>query len=164
MDFLQQVQNFTRGDIQQGKWMIGITIIFLFPLAFLLFKNNLSLQKGMAFPVCLLLVINVVYGSYVLLSKPKHLEQIEQQFQSNPKQTLNSELQKAKADDNSYKTLKYVWGACIIVFITLYFILSKDNYKGLFIGFAGLSFGLLLIDSFFHQRLKLYLEMLQKLF
>lgn len=44
MDFLQQLQNFTKGDIQQGKWMIGVEIIFLLPLAFLLFKNNLSLQ------------------------------------------------------------------------------------------------------------------------
>lgn len=138
--------------------MIWGAIIFLLSLGFLLFKNNLSFQKGMAFPVCLLFVINVVYGSYVLHSKPKQLEQTEQQFQSNPKQTFYFELQKVKADDKSYNILKYVWGACVIVFITLYFIPSEDSRKGLFIGFVILFFGFLLIDSFFSQRLRLYLK------
>lgn len=109
MDFLPRLQNFTKVDMQQGKWMIGVAIIFLLSLGFLLFKNNLYFQKGMAFPVCLLFVINAVYGSYVLHSKPKHLEETEQQFQSNPKQTFYFELQKVKADDKSYNILKYVW-------------------------------------------------------
>lgn len=161
MDFLQQLQNFTKGDMQQGKWMIGLAVVILLPLAFLLFKNSLSLQKGMSIPFFLLFIINVGYGGYVLYSKPKHLAETEQQFQANPPQTLDSELQKVKADDKSYSILKYVWGACAVIFIAIYFIISKDYYKGLSLGFAGLFFGFLLIDSFFHQRLKLYSEILQ---
>lgn len=163
MDFLQQLQIFTKGDVQQGKWMIGIAMVVLLPIAFLLFKNNLSLQKGMAIPVCLLFIINVGYGSYVLYSKPKHLEKTEQQFKTNPQKTSGAELEKAKADNKSYTTLKYVWGFCAIVFIVLYFVVARDFYKGLYLGFASLFLGFLIIDSFFHQRLKIYTDNLNLL-
>lgn len=162
MDFLLQLQHFTKGDIQQGKWMIGIAVVILLPLAFLLFKNNFPLQKGMAVPFCLLFTINLGYGGYVLYSKPKHLKQTEKQFQLTPKTTLDLEVQKAEADNKSYRTLKYVWGICAIIFIALYFLLSKEFYKGLCIGFVGLFFGFLIIDSFFHQRLEIYLDALNK--
>ena len=66
MDILQQLQHFTKGELIQGKWMIGIAIVVLLPLVFFLFKSNLSLQKGMAIPVGLLMAISIVYGSYVL--------------------------------------------------------------------------------------------------
>ncbi|MBB4806019.1 hypothetical protein HNP38_001291 [Chryseobacterium defluvii] len=161
MDFLQQLQHFTKGEIQQGKWMIGIAVV-LFPFAVFLFKTNLSLQKGIVIPVCLLMLISIAYGGYVLYSKPGHFMKTEKQYHYNPKQALDSEWQKAKSDDKSYRILKYVWGFCTIVFIILYFVFTKDYYKGLSIGFAGLFFALLLIDSFFHQRLNMYIENLQK--
>ncbi len=163
MDFLHQLQTLVRGDIQQGKWMVGIALVVLLPMALFLFKNNLSLQKGMVIPVCLLIIITICYGGYILYSKPIHLEQTEQQFQSDPQQSLSAELEKAKTDDKSYSMLKYVWGICIIAFTVLYFVLSKDYYKGLSIGSVGLFFGFLMIDSFFHQRAKIYLDALQKL-
>lgn len=163
MDFLQQLQHFTKGELLQGKWMIGIAIVVLFPLAFLLFKSNFSLQKGMAIPFCLLMIISIGYGSYVLYSKPKHFTETEKEIQLNPKEKLDSELQKVKADDKSYTTLKYVWGTCIIVSIVLYFVIGKDFHKGLSLGFAILFLSFLIIDSFFHQRLNSYLEELNKL-
>lgn len=143
--------------------MIGIAVVILLPLAFFLFKSNLALQKGMAIPVCLLLALNIAYGSYVLYSKPTLLLQTETKFYSNPEQTLDSELQKAKSNDKSYLTAKFVWGLCTIMGIVLYFVSSKDYYKGLSIGFAGLFFGFLLIDSFFHQRLTIFMKTLQAL-
>ncbi|WP_312553280.1 hypothetical protein [Empedobacter brevis] len=163
MDILQQLQHFTKGELIQGKWMIGIAIIVLLPLVFFLFKSNLSLQKGMAIPVGLLMAISIVYGSYVLYSKPKYLTETEKEIQLNPKEKLDSELQKVKTDDKSYTTLKYVWGTCVIVSIVLYFVVGKDFHKGLSLGFAILFLSFLIIDSFFHQRLNSYLEELNKL-
>lgn len=114
----------------------------------------------MAIPVCLLFVVNIGYGGYLLYSRPKHVSLAEKQFQLSPKKAFDFELQKAKADDKSFSTLKYVWGVCTILFVALYFFISRDYYKGLSFGFALLFFGFLIIDSFFHQRLKIYLETL----
>ncbi|SFW74171.1 hypothetical protein SAMN02927921_03864 [Sinomicrobium oceani] len=163
MDVLQQLHHFTQGEILQGKWMIGIAVIILFPIAFSLFQGNVSFQKGMAIPVCLLIAINIIYGGYILYSRTKYLTQTEIEFRSHPQQTLDAELQKAKADDQSYTTLKYVWGGCAIVFIVLYLVVVKDFYKGLSLGFAVLFLGFLVIDLFFNRRLNLYMEELNKL-
>ena len=161
MDYLQQLQTFVRGDIQQGKWMIGIAFFVFLPITFFLLKNNLPLQKGMVVPVFLLFIINVGYGGYVLYAKPKLLAQTEQQFQSHSQQMLAAELEKSEKDHNNYTTLKYVWGICMIVFTILFFILSKDYYKGLSIGFVAMFFAFLIIDSLFHQRLTIYRDALK---
>lgn len=163
MNFLQSLQTWAKGDMQQGRWMIGLAIVILLPFIVFLFKNNQSLQKGIALPICLLLLVSIGYGGYVWYSRAQHISHAEKQFQRSPKQTFDVEVQKIKADDKSFSALKYAWGAGIIFFVALYFFLSKDYYKGLSLGFALLFFGFLLIDSFFHQRLKVYLETLQKI-
>lgn len=83
MDFTLHLQTWTKGDISQGKWMIGLAVFILLPLCILLIKTNNSLQKGMLIPLCLLFVMNMGYGSYLLISKPKYVAERTAQFQLN---------------------------------------------------------------------------------
>lgn len=158
MDFILHLQTWTKGDIIQGKWMIGIAFFILLPLCILLIKTNNSLQKGMLIPLCLLFVMNVGYGSYLLISKPKYATERKAQFQLNVEETIKNEIAKIKADDKSYTMTKYIWAGLLILSVVGFLIFKKEYFQGLSLGFAIMFLGMLLIDVFLHHRLKLYLE------
>jgi len=158
MDFIQNLQTWTKGDITQGKWMIGIAFFILLPFCILLIKTNNSLQKGMLIPLCLLFLMNVGYGSYLLISKPKYVTERIVQFELNAEETIKNEVTKIKVDDKSYTMTKYIWAGLLILSIVCFFVFNKDYFQGLSLGFAIMFLGMLLIDVFLHHRLKLYLE------
>lgn len=160
MDFITQLQTWTKGDITQGKWMVGIAVFILLPVAILLMKSSCSHQRGMLIPVCLLFLMNVGYGGYLLFSKPKYAEERTAQFQINAEETIKTEITKIKADDRSYAMTKYIWAGLLIISVACFFVFKKEYFQGLSIGFAVLFLGLLLIDTFLHNRLKLYLAIL----
>ncbi|SDF64582.1 hypothetical protein [Epilithonimonas hungarica] len=157
MDFIQYLQNWTKADINQGKWMIGIAILIILPICILFIQTSNSLQKGMLIPLCLLLLMNISYGSYLLISKSKHAEQTSKSFQLKPKETTENEVAKIKADDKSYTMTKYAWAGLLILSVICFFIFNKDYFRGLSLGFAIMFMGMLVIDVFLHHSLKLYL-------
>ncbi|MCE7044052.1 hypothetical protein [Dyadobacter sp. CY312] len=160
MSFIQQLQNWTKGDILQGKWMIGIAIIILLPIFILLIKSNNSLQKGMVIPLFLLFVMNICYGGYLLSSKPNHNVKTEKQFQLNAQKTVKNEINKIKVEDKSYKVTKYAWAGLLIFSVVCFYIFNQEYYQGLSLGFVVMFLGMLLIDVFLHQRLKFYITAL----
>lgn len=121
MDFTRHLQTWTKGDISQGKWMIGLAVFILLPLCILLIKTNNSLQKGMLIPLCLLFVMNMGYGSYLLISKPKYVAERTAQFQLNAEETIKKEVAKIKTDDKSYTMTKYIWAGLIILSVLCFF-------------------------------------------
>lgn len=160
MDFIPHLQTWAKGDISQGKWMIGIAFLILLPLCLLLIKTNNSLQKGMIIPLCLLFMLNVGYGSYLLISKPKYVTERTAQFQLNAEETIKNEVGKIKADDKSYTMTKYVWAGLLILSVVCFFIFNKYYFQGLSLGFAIMFLGMLLIDVFLHHRLEKFLSSL----
>lgn len=160
MDFIPHLQTWTKADISQGKWMIGIAIFILLPLCILLIKTNNSLQKGMLIPLCLLFLMNVGYGSYLLISKPKYVTERTAQVQLNAEETIKNEVAKIKAEDKSYTMTKYTWAGLLILSVVCFFVFNKDYFQGLSLGFAIMFLGMLLIDIFLHHQLKLYLTFL----
>lgn len=160
MDFITHLQTLTKGDIIQGKWMIGIAVFILLPVVVFLMKSSHSLQKGMLIPMILLFLMNAGYGGYLLFSKPKYAEERTAQFQINTDETIKTEAAKIITDDKSYTMTKYIWAGLLIVSIICFFIFEREYFEGLSLGFAVMFLGMLLIDSFLHNRLKLYLAIL----
>lgn len=160
MDFITHLQTWTKGDITQGKWMIGIAIFILLPVIVFLMKSSPSLQKGMLIPMTLLFLMNAGYGGYLLFSKPKYAEERTAQFQINADETIKTEVAKIRTDDKSYTMTKYIWAGLLIVSVVCFLIFKKEYFQGLSLGFAVMLLGMLLIDVFLHNRLKLYLAIL----
>ncbi|MCY0967611.1 hypothetical protein [Chryseobacterium wangxinyae] len=158
MDFIQHLQTWTKADIDQGKWMIGIAIIIILPVCFLFAKNGNLLQKGMLVPLGLLFMMNLGYGGYLMFSRPKYREQTKEIFQTNPQETIDSELIKTKSDHKSYTITKYIWAGLLILSVGCFFMFNKEYIQGLSLGFAVMFLGMLLIDVFLHQRLKIYMR------
>ncbi|AZA53929.1 hypothetical protein [Chryseobacterium sp. G0201] len=158
MDFIQYLQIWTKADINQGRWMIGIAVLIILPICIMLIKTGNSFQKGMLIPLGLLFLIDVGYGGYLLYSKPKSMEKTKKSFQLNSEITFDNEVLKVKVDHKSYTMTKYIWAGLLILSIGCFFILKKEYLQGLALGFAVIFLGMLLIDAFLHQNLKLYLS------
>ena len=160
MNFIEQITMWAKGDISQGKWMMGISIFVVLPLLFFLIKNGGSLQKGMVLPLGFLVLVNLGYAGFILSSKPKYSAEIEKLYQENPSQAFSREYEKMKDFDRSYILTKYLWAALLTASVIGFFNVSKEYFQGLTIGLALMFFGLLLVDVFLHNRLKLCLAAL----
>lgn len=162
MDFIQQLQTWTKGEIAQGQVMVGIGTL-LIPVILLIIRSNHVLLKGMLIPLGLLLLMNLGYGGFLILTRPGKMQQTTAQFHQNPSQMLEKELAKVNGDSRVFATLKPTWAILVIVATLLYFILTRDYYKGLSLGLIGMFWTLLTLDTFFHSRLKIYLNAIQEL-
>ena len=98
--------------------------------------------------------------SNLIFSKPKDLEEKTRQFQINAEKTLKTEEEKVKADNKSYTMTKYIWAGLLIVSVVCFFVFTKEYNQGLSLGFTVMFLGMLLIDAFLHNRLKVYLAIL----
>jgi hypothetical protein len=159
MDFIQQIQVWTRGELEQGKWMLAISIVLL-PLLFLLLKSENMLSRGMVIPLSILFLIMAGYGSYLVISRTEYTNRIQNQFQLNAGQTIESQYQKVTKDEKDFRLLKVIWAAMAVVSILLYFF-TKEYYRGLSLGLVAMFVGLLITDTFLHYRLNEYRKALQ---
>lgn len=158
MNLLQQMQLWTKGDELQGRWMIGIALVVLLPSILLVFKNNNPILHGMWIPLFLLLLMNIGYGSYLVLSKPKSLKETKIQYEKNPTQTVEIVLGNMKQADKSYRITKFLWATFMAISVLLYFVFTKNYFKGLTLGLMIMFFGMLVIDTMLHQRVKQTME------
>jgi len=161
MDFIQQLQIWVKGDVIQGRVMVGTAIILLLPILITAIRSNHTLLQGMLIPVALLLAMNLAYGGYLLLSKPAALVRMETRFREAPEETINDAFVKARTEDKSYGLSKSAWAVLMVISLVLYFLFTKNYYKGLALGLIGMFFSMLIIDAFLHDRVKQYLAQVQ---
>ena len=159
MEFIQQIQVWTRGELEQGKWMLSISVLLL-PLLFLLLKSENTLARGMVIPLSILFLMIAGYGSYLIIVRTEYSKQIENQLQQNAEQTIERQYQKATKDEKDFRLLKGIWATMAVVSILLCFF-TKEYYRGLSLGLIVMFVGLLITDTFLHNRLNEYRNALQ---
>ena len=162
MEFTKQLQLWASGDASQGRIMVVVGVL-LGISAFLIFRSDNQMLKGMLIPIGLLIVITLGYGSFLSMTRHQHAIMAEQSFSTNRSELLEKELKKAEVDNRNYTFIKPVWAVIMIISVVLYFVASKDYFKGLSMGLMALSLGGFLVDTFLHDRLKPYLEVLRQL-
>lgn len=134
MDFIHQLHIWAKGDIVQGRWMLGIAILLLMPILIMIIKSNNLLLRGMLIPICLLIVMSIGYGGYLLLTKQKFVERTEANFRQIPEKTLANEIERLKAGYKSYTLLKYIWIILLAFSVVFYITAVRDYYRGLALG------------------------------
>jgi len=162
LNFLDQLKIWAEGDASQGKVMFVFGIIIFLLIIFIL-KGNNTLLKGMVIPLSLLCLISSGYGGYLAFTRPATRIVTVKNYKTNSKETIQAEITKAKADNKNYKNLRPIWGILIFVSLVTFYLVSKDYYKGISLGFIFLFSCALLIDSLLHHRLKPYLKILEDL-
>lgn len=156
-DFFQDYYTWTKGEIEQGKWMVTAAVL-LVPVLILLLKNSNIILRGMTLPLFLLFAVNIGYGGYLIMNRSQQEQKVEIHTKSSADEALKNESQKLKKDHNVFLILKKIWVILIVISLILYLVNPEGYYKGLTLGFAIMFVGLLTVDTLLHHRLIQYLE------
>jgi len=161
MDLLEHTAQWAKGDMLQGRIMLGIGLLLLVA-AVAIFKSNHLFFKGTLIPLGLLLVIMMGYGGFLAFTRPGHLQKVELLARENPQEAFNAEHAKAEKDNKAYTMLKPIWIGLILVTAGLYFVFPTYYLKGLSAGLISLFLAVFIIDSALHYRLAPYLQALSE--
>jgi len=157
MELIQYTSEWVKGEINQGKILIIIGVISLIVSVFI-FKGTNEILRGMLIPLGLLGIMFLGYGVFQAFGKESHLTKVTESYKENTQNTIQKEYEFAQKGDKSFTRLKPIWALLIVVSVALYFIVSKDYFKGLAIGLMVLFLSTLILDSVMHYRLKTYLK------
>ena len=157
MELLKHTTDWVNGEIFQGKIMLIIGILLLIG-GIAILKSNHEILRGMLIPLGLIITLLLGYGGFQTLARPSHLVNFSAVYQENPEKAKQQEYDKAVKDDKTYKNLKVVWAVLIVLSVVVYFIVSKDYFKGLAIGLIGLFLTTLIVDSILQYRLGIYFK------
>lgn len=152
MDYTEILQNWLKGELLQGKIMIGIGV--LIGIVFIgIFRSQNELLRGMLIPLGILIILLLGYGGYILQSRPAHVQQSIALYQSDKNNAVKQEITKHTNDNKAGKTLtKYVYPSLIIVAAIALFLFTSRYYRGMAIGFILLFASTFIIDSGFVNR------------
>jgi len=152
MDFIEQLQIWEKGELIQGKVMIGIGIAFLL-VCFIIFRSQNELLKGTLIPMGLLVLILVGYGGYILYSRPAHVKQSITLYEKSKQQAFNKEFEKHTNDNKAGKSLmQFVYPSLILLAALVLLLVSSSYYRGMALGFALLFIATYIIDNGFVTR------------
>ena len=160
MDVIKDLHTWIVGETIQGSIMLVVGVL-LSIAALLIIRSENSLLRGMLIPVALLVTMNLGYG-YVLVSRPKTSLKTEVAYRQNQTQTLERELQKTTNDEKYYSSARPTWALLTAFSVLLYFVFRSNYLRGLSLGLTAMFLGALLIDSFLHDRLLVYIDALQR--
>lgn len=161
MDFIQQLQLWEKGELLQGKIMIGLGVIFLIGLI-AIFRSQNEFLRGSLIPLGILLVILIGYGGYILYSRPVHVQQSIALYETSKDEAIVKEIEKHTNDNKAGKMLiKYIYPSLIIISAVLLLFISNVYYKGMVIGFILLFASTYIIDNGFVSRSKTVLKFIE---
>ncbi len=152
MDFIQQLQLWERGELLQGKIMIGFGVISLIGFIAIIRSQN-EFLRGSLVPLALLLLILIGYGGYILYSRPAHVKRSITLYETSKDEAILKEIEKHTNDNKAGETLiKYVYPSLIIISAIILLFISSSYYKGMAIGFILLFTATYIIDNGFVNR------------
>lgn len=160
--FINGLNAWAKGDALQGKMMVGMGILLSLLFLRYIFNSDNALIKGMMIPIGIVIFVNLVYGSVLSFSRPKHIVTTTSSFHADQQQTIQKEKIKMQNDNKNYTLLKRIWAVLIMVCGIAFFVLKSDYTKGLSLGFLFLFASFLLLDTLLHQRMKPYLHILNQ--
>ncbi len=163
MAFSDHLQTWLKGELTQGKIMIGMGILVL--IAFIaILKSHNQLLRGSLIPMGLIILILIGYGGYILQSRTAHVQNTLALYQQEPKEAIKKEIEKHTNDNKIGKpNLQYfIPTALVLLGLSLFFIKSP-YYQGMVLGFILLFVINYVLDYGFVSRSETVLKYLEKI-
>ncbi len=162
MEFIQQLELWEKGELLQGKIMIGLGILFL--IGFIaIFRSQNEFFSGFLIPIGILLIVLIGYGGYILYSRPVHVKESTALYEKSIEEAVIQESSKHINDNKAGKTLLRIYPILILISIATLFFISTPYYKGMALGFALLFISIFIIDNGFVSRSDSFLVFLETL-
>lgn len=134
MEFLEQLQLWSKGDVLQGKIMVVVGVVTL--IAFIgIMRSNNELLRGTLIPLGLALVVLIGYGAYVIQSRPAHVNEMQIAYEQSAQSAIKAEIAKQAKDYGSCKMLTNIYPYLMIAMALLIMFVASPYYKGMALGF-----------------------------
>ena len=163
MDFIRIY--FTEEKIESIIFVIfGVCAILLALFFWTIIKY--SFFNGLAYPLLLIGIIQVIVGTTIIIRSPKDIQRVEKMILETPHKIKTEELPRMKKVMENFKTYKIIelvlLGIGIILF--LYFFSSKTPFwKGLGLGLLIQAGIMLALDLLAEDRASKYIDELAKI-
>lgn len=161
MDFTQQLELWEKGELLQGKIMIGIGVLFLIAFVWILRSQN-ELLRGVLIPMGILLLVLIGYGGAILYTRPIHTKTSIELYEKSEKEAVQKEIEKHTNDNKAGKTLLKIYPLLAILALVALWLVPSPYYKGMAIGFALVFIATFIIDYGFVFRSDVVLKALGK--
>lgn len=161
MELIEHTTEWVRGEVLQGRTMIIIGILIAIAGVFIL-KSDHTILRGTLIPLGLSAAILIGYGSFQVIARPGHVQNVETKLSSDPQMAIKTEYEKAQKDHRIYSMVtNYIYPILMMIVIALYFFYPSDQFRGIMIGCFGLFLTLIVLDSTLNYRLKTYMSALE---
>lgn len=160
MDFIEYINGWVKSEVTQGRIMIGIGIVLLFIL-YSIFRSQNELLKGTLIPLCLLLLVLIGYGGYILNSRPAHAKESISLYEQSKEEAIEKEKTKHINDNKTGKTLlRFVYPILMLVSVLILLFVPSVYFKGMALGFVFLFVSTYIIDYGFVSRSDAFISFL----
>lgn len=139
--------------------IVGISAIFLAFIFWFIIKY--SFYKGLAFPLFMIGLIQLVVGTTVYIRSPKDIIKIEQIIKEEPQKILSEELPRTEIVMKNFTVYKVIEMAVILAGIVLFMLFYNSHqlfWKGVGLGLMIQSSLMLILDFIAEKRLENYIK------
>lgn len=162
MDFIEQVNEWNKGEVVQARTMVAIGALFV--IVFLgIMRSEVQFMKGALIPVGLIILLLIGYGGYILYSRPLHAKQSVELYQKSQKEAVAKELVKHTNDNKAGKTLIKIYPVLAIISLLILMFVPNQYFKGMAMGFTFLFLITHIMDHGFIRRSDVVIAFLSKL-
>lgn len=164
MTFLEQMQDYFRGERLEAFFFIAPAGLILFVVAGVALKSQgNAFGVGLAVPLILFGLVAFGTGMAVGLRTPSQIATIESEFAASPKAMVEKELPRMRKVNANWPMYLGVWAGLVILGVALRFGLKADWAHGVGPGIILIGAVGFLIDGFAERRSRPYTAALEAL-
>jgi hypothetical protein len=164
MEQIKQIENYFNAEKAESILFIAFGIIGLLTAAYLLFAFKQNFWRGLALPILLFSIVQIVIGTTIYTRSPKDMETAKVIVQKEPQKIETQELPRMEIVMKNFVRYRYFEITMMALGILLMFALSNYNFwKGLGLGLFIQCAILLSLDFFAEKRGHSYMQHLQSI-
>jgi hypothetical protein len=161
---MEQISKYFNAEKSESLLFIAVGIVALLLSAFFLMKMKQPFYTGMAYPLIVIALIQLVVGSSVYFRSPKDIARVNQIMQTETAKIQTEEIPRMETVMKNFVLYRWIEIALIVIGIVLFLYFQPMTlWKGVGLGLAIQSSFMLLLDYFAESRGKVYMDYLQDL-
>ena len=148
-----------------GVIFIAVAIIAIAVSWYLFSRYRMPFQKGIAIPLTLIAVLQLIVGTAIFFRSPKDSIRVTSYLEQSPEKIKSEEIPRMEKVMQSFKMIIIIEIILIIAGFTGFLMITGNLFwKGVSLGIALQSLATLIMDHFAQSRGKVYLEFLRSIF
>jgi len=147
------IKDYFNAEKFESIFFIAVGVIAILFALWFWFKVKESFYSGIAYPLALIAIVQIVVGVSVFLRSPKDISRVEEYFVSDKSKIAEVEIPRMNTVMKNFVIYRYLEIGLIITGLLLYFIINKNELlKGIGFGLAIQSLLMLILDFFAEKR------------